>query len=180
MRGPRGVCRGCRQLSPALSGVRAAFAYEAAARAAVLTLKFRSGRYLAPLMGEFLREELRRRPLQADLVVPVPLASGRLRQRGFNQALLLAEEIATAVSGAVVGNALQRHERPAQQTLRAADRLVNLEGAFSCAAANQVCGRRVLLVDDVVTTGATFSACADVLAEAGARRISAIAFARDL
>jgi ComF family protein len=174
------VCRGCRRLSPALSGVRAAFAYDGAARAAVLTLKFKSGRYLAPLMGEFLRAELRRRPLQADIVVPVPLATSRLRVRGFNQALLLADEIAGAVRGIVVANALMRDERVAQQTLPAADRLVNLAGAFSCEAATLVLGRRVLLVDDVVTTGATFSACADALAEAGARRISAIAFARDL
>jgi ComF family protein len=174
------VCRGCRRLSPALSGVRAAFAYDGAARAAVLTLKFKSGRYLAPLMGEFLRAELRRRPLQADVVVPVPLATARLRQRGFNQAQLLAAEVAEVVRGTVVANALSREERQAQQTLRAADRLVNLEGAFSCAATNEVQGRRILLIDDVVTTGATFSACADALAKAGARRISAIAFARDL
>ena len=180
LRGPRGVCRGCRRLSPALSGVRAAFAYDGAARAAVLTLKFKSGRYLAPLMGEFLRAELRRRPLQADVVVPVPLATARLRQRGFNQAQLLAAEVAAVVRGTVVANALAREERQAQQTLRAADRLVNLEGAFSCAATNEVQGRRILLIDDVVTTGATFSACADALARAGAKRISAIAFARDL
>src|SRR6266536_924916 len=101
LRGPRGVCRGCRRLSPALSGVRAAFAYDGAARAAVLTLKFKSGRYLAPMMGEFLRAELRRRPLQADIVVPVPLASTRTRARGFNQAPLLAKEVAVAVKGTV-------------------------------------------------------------------------------
>ena len=180
LRGPRGVCRGCRRLSPALSGVRAAFAYDGAARTAVLTLKFKSGRYLAPMMGEFLRAELRRRPLQADMVVPVPLASTRFRERGFNQAQLLACEVAAAVRGTVVADALVRTERVAQQTLRAADRLVNLAGAISCAAPNEVEGRRVLLVDDVVTTGATVSACADALADAGARRISAIAFARDL
>jgi ComF family protein len=178
--GPRGACRGCRQLSPALSVIRAGFAYEGAARTAVLTLKFKSGRYLAPLMGELLREQLALRPLQADVVVPVPLAARRMHQRGYNQALLLAEQIAPAVRGTVVPEALGRLERPAQRTLPATERLHNLLGSITCQEPAAVVNRRVLLVDDVVTTGATLSACAQTLAEAGARRVSALAFARDL
>jgi competence protein ComFC len=180
MRGPRGVCHGCRRLSPSLSVVRAAFAYEGAARGAVLALKFRSGRYLAPLMGELLREHLARRPLHADVVVPVPLAARRLRQRGYNQARLLADQVAASVRGTVVADALERVHRPAQQTLPAADRLHNLLGALSCPTPAAIDNQRVLLVDDVVTTGATLSACAEALADAGARRISALVFARDL
>jgi ComF family protein len=180
VRGARGVCRGCRRLSPALTSVRAPFSYNGAARSAVLALKFKSGRYLAPLMGEFLREFLARRPLQADIVVPVPLAPGRLRQRGFNQAMLLAEEVGAAVRGVILADALTREERPAQSSLKAAGRLVNVAGAFACPTPQDVNGTRVLVVDDVVTTGATISACADTLAEAGARRVSALAFARDL
>lgn len=181
-RGPGGSCHGCPRLSTAISSVRAPFAYQGAARAAVLTLKFRSGRFLAPLMGELMRDQLQLRPLRADIVVPVPLAPRRQRERGFNQALLLAEEVAGAVHGRVVRDALERQDRPAQQTLGAADRLTNLEGAFRCRAAAfaSVEGQRVLVVDDVVTTGATISACAHVLAEAGAARITALAFARDL
>ena len=94
--------------------------------AAVLTLKFRSGRYLAPLMGEFLRDALERRPVQADVIVPVPLVPGRLRRRGFNQAALLAEQVSIAVGGTLVEDALEREERPAQQTLRAVERLVGI------------------------------------------------------
>jgi ComF family protein len=131
-------------------------------------------------MGELLRDELVRHPVQADLVIPVPLAAGRLRRRGFNQAALLAEEVSLAVGGTVVEDALERKERPAQQSLRAVERLVNLEGAFACPRPTDVQGKRVMLVDDVVTTGATVSACADTLAEAGARRICVLAFARDL
>ncbi|MCA1643952.1 MAG: hypothetical protein LC797_00300 [Chloroflexi bacterium] len=112
--------------------------------------------------------------------MPRPLAAGRLRQRGFNQALLLASEVALAVHGVVRADALRRDERAAQQTLGATDRLSNLQGSVRCAQPAEVTGKRVLLVDDVVTTGATLSACADALAHAGARRITAIAFARDL
>ena len=179
-RGARGVCRGCRQLSPTLSSIRAGFVYEGAARNAVLTLKFRSGRYLAPLMGELLGEVIATRPLEADVIVPVPLTRHRLRSRGFNQATLLAEHVAATLNATIASEVLSRQERPAQQTLGRHERLINLERAITCPQPDQVLGRRVLIVDDVVTTGATASACADALAEAGARRISVLAFARDL
>jgi ComF family protein len=163
-----------------VSSLRAPFAYEGAARAAVLTLKFRSGRYLAPLMGELLCDALARRPVQAEVVVPVPLAPGRLRQRGFNQAALLAEHVRTRLGATLVGDALTRQERPPQSTLSAPDRRFNLEGAFARSGTTALDGKSILLIDDVVTTGATVSACAATLAEAGARRISVLAFARDL
>jgi competence protein ComFC len=160
--------------------VRAAFAYEGAARSAVLALKFKSGRYLAPVMGELLREHLARRPLHADVVVPVPLAAPRMRQRGYNQARVLADQVAPTVRGRVLPDALERANRPAQQTLPAAARLQNLLGTLSCRTPSEIQNQRVLLVDDVVTTGATLSACAEALADAGARRVSALVFARDL
>lgn len=180
IRTARGVCGGCRRLSPVLSSVRAALAYEGAARTAILTLKFRSGRYLAPLMGDLLRDALAARPLTVDLVVPVPLSQQRQRARGFNQAELLARQVVTAVGGRLCVDGLTREERRAQRTLNAAERIANLQGAFRARDVRAIDGRRVLLVDDVVTTGATVSACADTLAQAGAGRISVLAFARDL
>ncbi len=170
-----GVCRGCRRLSAHLNWVRAPFAYAGAARTAVLNLKFRSGRYLAPLMGELLRRTLN--AADFDLVVPVPLSPQRLRQRGFNQAALLAAELAP---DGLSEDVLSRFDRPSQRALSASRRLANVAGTFTCQRPDAVRGATVLLVDDVVTTGATVSACADTLAEAGASRVSVLAFARDL
>jgi ComF family protein len=157
-------------------------AYEGAARAAIVTLKFRSGRYLAPLMGEFMCAHLAARPLEADVIVPVPLTPRRLRERGFNQAAILAEQVAAGLGLRVMNDALRREDRPSQRTLSAAERADNLRGAFTSVVDQResIGGKRVLIVDDVVTTGATVSACADTLAEAGARQILALAFARDL
>ena len=174
-----GACRGCRRLSPSLRGIHAAFAYEGAARNAVLSLKFQSARYLVPLMGELLRESLETHPIHADLVVPVPLSARRLRRRGFNQAALLAERVSPALRGALC-EVLVREDRTAQVGLGAAQRLTNLAGAFRCVDPTGVHGQSVVLVDDVVTTGATASACADTLADAGASRVRVLAFARDL
>src|SRR5205823_435616 len=115
-------------------------AYQGAARNAVLTLKFRSGRYLAPLMSELLRRELDARPLQADVLVAVPLSPSRLRIRGFNQAALLAEQLGVAS----VVDALARRERPPQSSLKAAERLVNLRDAFTCVQADAIMGKRIL------------------------------------
>lgn len=174
-RSVRGQCRGCQNLASALSWVRAPFAYAGAARTAVLSLKFRSGRYLAPLMAEFLVGALR--DAHFDLVLPVPLSAARLRERGFNQAALLAQYV---TAGTLAPQALVRVERQPQHRLGATARLTNLSGAFACADTAQVSGSRILLIDDVVTTGATVSACADTLAQAGAARVCALAFARDL
>jgi ComF family protein len=161
-----------------LRSVRAVCAYEGAARSAVHAFKFRGGRHLAPLLGELLREHLARRPLRAELVVPVPLSPRRRKDRGYNQAQLLAEQIVESVGGTLSVDVLQRDDRPAQQTLGGEARLINLKGAIR--SRERLHGQRVVLIDDVATTGATLSACAEALSSAGARDVRALVFARDL
>jgi len=158
--------------------LRAVCAYEGTARAAVHAFKFRGGRRLAPVLGQVMRQHLKRHPLRVDLVVPVPIAPGRRRARGYNQAALLAREIVEPVGGVFDEGILERVDRPAQVTLNAEERLANLSSAIEVR--RRVHEERVLLIDDVATTGATLSACAEALAHAGAQNVRALVFARDL
>jgi ComF family protein len=156
------------------------YAYDGLARKAVHTLKFRSGRYLVDLMAAQMQTAFAQRPLAADLLIPVPLSTARMRDRGYNQAELLARGIEAAAGAALAPTLLAREERRAQQTLAAADRRQNVRGAFRCVDPTRVRGKRCLVLDDVMTTGATLSACADALVAAGAARVSAVVYARDL
>jgi ComF family protein len=108
--------------------------------------------------------------LGGALLVPVPLHPRRLAERGYNQAALLAAALARRHGGSVRARALARRRHTEQQArLGRAERLANLDGAFEVTRPASLADRRVLLVDDVVTTGSTAAACVGVLARAGAR-----------
>ena len=113
-----------------------------------------------------------------DLVLPMPLAPLRLRERGFNQALVLARQLAPEKTDATL--LLRLRETPAQSNLTRAERLQNLAGAFAVEPmrVDELTGRRVVLVDDVMTSGASIFSAARVLLTAGAASVSAIVFAR--
>jgi predicted amidophosphoribosyltransferase len=118
----------------------------------------------------------------ASVCIPVPTTRARLRERGYNQAAELAIAFA-AITGRTVSNALRRrHGTGTQTTLQPLARRANVSGAFHADAreAKDIAGQPVLLVDDVLTTGATAAACATVLAAAGVPSISLITFARAL
>ncbi len=161
-----------------------AASYDGVTRRAIHALKFRQWRSLAPLLGELLAETLRLRPIQAEVVVPVPLSPRRERSRGFNQSALLAQELLRrdAMNGARLEPLALRRTRDTrpQFTLGASERAANVRDAFVCDVPASVEGRRVVLVDDVCTTGATLEECARALRDGGAALVMAAVVAREL
>jgi ComF family protein len=113
-------------------------------------------------------------------VVPVPLSRGRLRQRGYNQSELIAAELARlgALPEPVPAALVRCRDNRPQVELPRAERLENVLGAFECSRPELVAGRRVLLIDDVSTTGATLEACAAPLIQAGAARVLGLVVAK--
>lgn len=173
-------CSRCRAAAPALDGVRAVCWLEGPVRRGIHQLKYRRARVVADWLAGLLLASLAARPLLADLVVPVPVPPDRLRQRGFNQAELLARPVAAA-TGAPLAPGLLVRTRPTrpQVGLGAAERRRNVRGAFACLDPAAVRGRRVLVVDDVLTTGATLDECARALKAAGASQVYGLAVARE-
>lgn len=175
------LCRRCQTTPSRLASVRAACSFEGVARKAVHAFKYRGMTALGPLLSDLLARALERRPVQADLLVPVPLFADRLRERGYNQAAVLARHLAERLATPTDEQALVRSRATAPQVeLTARERQANVRGAFACVHPATVAGRRVLLVDDVTTTGATLRACAEALTLAGASRVAAVVVAKEL
>jgi ComF family protein len=150
-------------------------------RFVVLQFKYNRQLQLRHPIAEWLEEAMndsRLRPRHFDLVIPVPLHPARLRERGFNQAELLAKILAQKIN-TPLGCALERIRYTTTQTaFDRVERMENLHGAFRLRKKIGVRGLHVLLVDDILTTGSTLSECARVLREAGARSVYAVTAAR--
>ena len=172
-------CAACRDETPAFDYARAAATYGGAVREAVHALKFGGRQSLARPLGDLIAEQCARTSILPEALVPVPLARARERERGFNQATLLAERLGERLGIRVRAGWLVRlRATEAQSDLSASERRVNVANAF--AAAGAVAGRDVAIVDDVITTGATAGECARALRLAGARRVGVLAVARVL
>lgn len=175
---PEGRCARCRRQPPPLEHVRSLLRYRATGARLVQCLKYENGRYLRPELVRLIAGMEGGRELFAGrVVVPVPLHAVRLRERGYNQADLLAEAVAMAWPRTRVRPLLERTRATASQTrLHREERTRNVRGAFAC---ERSLGPRdrFLIVDDVLTTGATLAACAEALRACGARRISAFTLA---
>lgn len=166
---------------PAYHRARAAVRYDDTARAMVHALKYGDRLDLAPVMGRWMTRAGRELFDRADALVPVPLHWRRLWTRRFNQSALLAKAIATECGIAVANAALKRVKATAQQVgLSQTERAQNVQGAFSVPGDRkaEVAGRHLILVDDVLTSGATSDACARALLRAGAKSVDLLVFAR--
>ncbi len=170
-------CRRCDELT--FTAARACGVYEGAMAAAVLALKREPS--VCGRLTELLLETRSRYPLnQATRIIPVPLHAEREQARGFNQANLIAQKLSTADGLPLISNSLVRVSHTARHRagMDATDRMKTVEDAFRVVHPALVAGEKILLIDDVFTTGATVSSCARVLLEAGAADVFVLTLAR--
>jgi ComF family protein len=174
-------CGACLIHPPHFDSARAHFLYEGAIRDLIHSFKYNQNtklRYPLALltlegMSGFLKEH------DPHLIIPVPLHRSRLRKRGFNQAVLLGRVLSRQLTLPMLTNTLVRTRSTEPQIeLSAAERRLNVKGAFTVNRPDRVAGKRILLLDDVMTTGSTMDECAKELKKAGADVVVAATIAR--
>lgn len=183
----KGVCRDCaaryrqsairREIRHAALCV-APLRYEDAVRESLLRYKFRGTTAYGRVYAEYLAKAIDETGISCDIITWVPLSRRRLRRRGYDQARILAEETAELL-GLPCERLLEKrvHTRPQSGIDSAEKRRENAKGVYACCAPEKLRGKRVLLIDDIVTTGATLSECAAVLEKAGSAAVYAAAVA---
>lgn len=175
---PRHVCAACRLRPPAYTRAWALYAYEPPLQDAIRLFKYHAKVSLAGHLGAMMEARAETLP-PIDLIMPVPLHNTRLRERGFNQALLLADRLNRRLRVPLsYDNLIRLRQTQSQTELSRKARLNNLRKAFALVRPERVIGRRILLVDDVLTTGTTVNECAKILRKAGSAEVYALALAR--
>jgi ComF family protein len=175
---PEHECRACRLAPPTFDQALSAGYFEGPLREAIHQFKYRPCRSLGRPLGAWMADKVRLIS-GLDMVMPVPLHTKRLRQRGFNQALLLAHPMSKRHGLPLVCDNLVRVRptRP-QVELSGEERVKNVAGAFALQRPGLVIDKRILLIDDVFTTGATLNECASVLRSTGAAQVIVFTLAR--
>ncbi len=174
--GPGMSCAACLRRPPVHDGVRAAVAYGPVARDVALKLKYGGRLALARTMARLMVRHL---PAEATCLVPVPLHRRRIWTRGYNQAQLIAAELGRLGGVPVARDVLRRtRSTPPLRGMDGRRRARAVRGAFAVTDPARIIGQSIVLVDDVHTSGATVDACARVLRNAGAARVSVLCWAR--
>lgn len=178
------VCHACCRRPPVYGRARAAIHYNETGRALVMQFKYHHALWLEPMLVDLLETAVRSHYHDAsyDAVCAVPLHPVKRRERGFNQSLLLARALGRRLQVPLIGQRSLRRVKwtPSQTRLTAGQRLTNVKGAFGTTTPAVWPSRKILLVDDVMTTGATVGACARALFDAGAASVDVITVARGL
>lgn len=180
---PGAVCGACLRDPPAYDAARAAVAYDDASRDLVLGFKHADRTHLAPAFARWMAQAAGGLLAEADVIAAVPMHWSRLLARRYNQAALLANALGRLSGKPSLPDLLLRRRRtPSQGGLGRAARFRNVAGAFAVRPSRRaaIAGRHVLVIDDVLTTGATVGACAKALRRAGAARVSVLTLARVL
>jgi ComF family protein len=174
-------CAACYAAPPSYDRARAAVIYDEGSRGLILGFKHGDRLHAAPAFGAWIARAGAELLADADLIVPVPLHRWRLLRRRYNQAALIAEHAGRHAGVTHLPDLLERHRAtPSQGDMGPAARARNVAGAFRLNPrhADRIKGSRIVLVDDVLTTGATIGACARVLRRGGAARIDVLTLAR--
>lgn len=166
-------CQRCAEAIRSFEGVRAPFRYSGVIRQAVFALKYGGIKAAAPQLGDMLGKYLEESPLPGDALAAVPMHPRRRRERGYNQADLLARRVASRRGLPYRENLLvrSRHVEPQASLADPTQRAVNVADSVSMGPDEDVAGARIILIDDVATTGSTLEACAAVLKRAGAASV---------
>ena len=174
-------CPSCLDWPAKIDGIRAPFQFDGVIRQAIHQLKYNNLRDLAGLLAQLLSDYLATSPVPGEILVPVPLHPKRLRERGYNQSHLLAQELGRLTTLPVVDDCLtrQRHVPPQARTTTVDERRSNVANAFACRD-RRLRDKRVLLIDDVSTSGATLDACAGALKESGALSVWGLVLAKEI
>jgi len=175
---PTHQCRSCRSRPLALTQAWSLFPYQAPLKEAITLFKYRGKLSLAKPLARAMIEALPALPA-LDGIIPVPLHPQRLREREYNQSLLLADRLSHQTGIPLILACLLRIRPTVPQTsLSKKERLTNLRGAFSVAKPAHIQGKRILLLDDVFTTGTTLNECAKALRRAGSGQVYGLTLAR--
>lgn len=176
--GDRPLCPNCAAGKCVLDFIRAACVYDDASKIVMLPFKHSGRIKYFNFMSRAMMWAIRDMSDLPDVIIPVPLAWRRLYHRGYNQATLLARPIAKAMKVKIDLDSVHRIYRPDMGHKNAKQRAENIRGVFKVVKPERIKGKKILLVDDVMTTGATFSELRRVLIDAGARAVYGLVFCR--
>lgn len=175
------VCSKCLSQTWDIDGICSVFKYGGVIRQAIIQLKYENMKVLADPLSHCMAQYLRKHPMSFDVIVPVPIHKQRLRERGYNQSSLLAKRLGYMTRKPVVEGTLIRTKHAPSQAKSASlgQRRANIRNAFTCIGSD-LTGKRVLLIDDVCTSGSTLDSCAISLKKSGATSVLGLTLAKEI